>query len=492
MGHRRIPDRGMDKERLFKMLESYRGGDVDWHSGKVFGYVYDAGPEVERVCKEAYTMFLSENGLDPTVYPSQLFLENDVVAMAASHLKGGEKAVGSFTSGGTESIILAVKCARDYARATRPEVKEPEMVLPTTAHAAFHKAAALLGMKPVMVPVDTVSFKASPAAMEKAITDSAILLVGSAPSYAHGVVDPITELGAIAGRHNLLLHVDACIGGFLLPYFREAGVSVPDFDFRVPGVTSISMDFHKYAYTAKGASVVLYRDKELRKHQFFVCSTWPGYSVVNPTLQSSKTVGPLAATWAVLNFIGNDGYLAMARELAHAAHRLIDGIGRIDGLYVLGKPEMTLVAFGSDTVNVFCVADEMKLRGWYVQVQLAFSEGKENLHLTLAPSSVKMVDALLNDLAQCVKRAREVKSTGLSQMIRERFGALDPSRIDADLFRQVSAMAGIKDNRLPDRMAEVNEILNSLPSEMCDLVLIEFFNNLFVPTQDSVATASRR
>ncbi|MBI4702216.1 MAG: aspartate aminotransferase family protein [Deltaproteobacteria bacterium] len=290
----KIPEKSTPEDVLWHRLESYRCGDLDWRSGRAFGYVYDAGQRAAQVAKQAYVEFLAENALDPTTFPSVARLENEVVAMVACHLEAGPDVVGNFTSGGTESIMLAVKAARDCLRARRPEIREPEMVLPVTAHAAFHKAGHYLDVKPIVVRVDETSFAADVAAVRQAITPNTIMLVGSAPSYAHGVVDPIAELGALARERELWLHVDACIGGFLLLYFRRLGASVPDFDLRVPGVSSLSVDLHKYAYAAKGASVILYASRELRRHQIFSCARWTGYSVVNTTVQSTKSAGPIA------------------------------------------------------------------------------------------------------------------------------------------------------------------------------------------------------
>ncbi|MBS1107948.1 MAG: Pyridoxal-dependent decarboxylase, partial [Deltaproteobacteria bacterium] len=204
----RIPAQGWSKEQIFEALEQFRAGDMPWRDGRTWAYVYDPGPEAEEVIKRAFTMYLSENALDPTVFPSTLRMENELIAMAAAHLSGDEQVAGNFTSGGTESIILAVKTARDRARALQPQIREPEIVLPATAHAAFHKAAHYLDMKVVLAPVDPKSFKADVAAVRAAITPNTILLVGSAVSYAHGVVDPIEELGQLALEKNLLFHVD--------------------------------------------------------------------------------------------------------------------------------------------------------------------------------------------------------------------------------------------------------------------------------------------
>jgi glutamate/tyrosine decarboxylase-like PLP-dependent enzyme len=313
------------KEEIFATLEGYRAGDIEWRTGRTFGFVYDAGPEVEEVAKKAFTMYLSENGLDPTSFPSLLRMENEVMALAREQLGAGPDAAGAFTSGGTESILCAVKAARDMARATRPELRDPEIVLPESAHAAFHKAGHYFGVKMVTTGVDPVTMAADPAAIRAAVGPRTILVVASAPSYAHGVVDPVREIAAVAAERDLPCHVDACVGGWMLPYFRRLGAEIPDYDFRVPGVTSMSMDLHKYAFAPKGASVVMYRNAALRRHQIYACSGWSGYSVVNMTVQSSKSGGPLAAAWATLRFLGDEGYLELARKMRAITAALIDG-----------------------------------------------------------------------------------------------------------------------------------------------------------------------
>ena len=475
----KIPAKGFSKESVLETLASYRTKDQDSKSGRVWGYVYDAGKEADDVAKTVYTRFLSENALDFTVYPSMLRLENEVVAMAAAHLNGDAQVAGNFTTGGTESIILAVKTARDWARANRPEIKRPEMLLPTTAHAAFHKAAHYLDVERVMVPVDPKTYQADPKAMRDAITENTILIVASAPSYAHGVIDPVKELAGLALEKNILCHVDACIGGWLLPYFRRLGAPVPDFDFSVPGVTSISMDLHKYAYAAKGASVVLYRDRKLRKHQMFACSDWPGYIVVNSTVQSTKSGGPLAAAWAVMNFIGDDGYLELSRQLKEAGEKLIAGIESIDGLRILGKPEMSLLAVASDEINLFRMADKMGEKGWYIQPQLSFGDAPENIHLSISPSNVKWIDEFLKDLRDCAEKTRGAPQSELVPMVVEAFSQIDPATINEEIFSQMMQMAGISSDSLPEGMAEINEVLNALPKKVCEKLLIQYVNDLF-------------
>ncbi|MFH1138398.1 MAG: aspartate aminotransferase family protein [Pseudomonadota bacterium] len=475
-----IPKKGLTRDEVFKKLEEFHAADLDWRSGRVFGYIYDPGREAQEVSKQAYTMFLTENGLDFTVFPSLFRFETDLAAMAARHLNGGPDVVGNFTSGGTESIILAVKTARDHWRKIRPEIKTPEMVLPVTAHAAFHKAAHYLDVKAVAAEVDPRTFRADPEAVRRAITSNTILLVGSAPSYAHGVVDPIPELGKIALENGLLFHVDACVGGFMLPYFRRLGVEFPDFDFSVPGVTSMSLDLHKYAYAAKGASLVLHKDKELRKNQIFACSKWTGYTIINNAVQSSRSGGPMAAAWSVINFIGDEGYLEIARRKLEATRKITAGIEQIPGLRLMTQPDMCMFSFTSDEINVFHVVDEMNSRGWYIQPQLAYAGSKENIHLSIGVSNVEWADKFLADLAECTEKARAMPAGQLVALVREGLAGVDPSTLsDQDLSGMLGAV-GIGGGKLPERMAEINEILNELPPELRERLLVEFINNLFV------------
>jgi sphinganine-1-phosphate aldolase len=486
-----IPEKGLGRDEIFRRLEAFRADDMPWRDGRTWAYVYDPGKEAEEVIKQAFSMYLTENALDPTVFPSTLQLENELVAMAASHLRGDENVVGNFTSGGTESIILTVKTARDRARALRPEIREPELVLPSTAHAAFQKACHYLDVKAVVVPVDPGTFKADPAAMRAAVTKSTIQLVGSAVSYAHGVVDPIRALGEIALEKDLLLHVDGCMGGFLLPYFRRLGAPVPDFEFHVPGVTSISMDFHKYAFAAKGASVILHRSKELRKYQIYACASWTGYTVINPTVQSTKSGGPLAAAWAALNFIGDAGYLEIARTVLAATKRIAAGVREIPGLRLLGEPEMNLVAFTSDEVSVFHVIDEMKQRGWYIQPQLGFDSSKENIHLSVNPASARWVEPLLADLRECVEKARSMPRGELASKLQPMLKSLDPASLTDDQMRGMLAMAGAGGAGLPARMAEVNEVMNALPAPLREKLLVTYLNELYTQPGEAEERRSR-
>ncbi len=479
-----LPATGLSREDVLARLADYRSGDLAARGGRTFAYVYDAGrPDVDELAHEVYSSFLDVNGLDPTVFPSLLRMENEVIAITAEHLGGDAQTVGSFTSGGTESIVLAVKAARDWARAHRPEVTEPEVVLPVTAHAAFQKACHYLGLKAVLVDVDAVTFRADVAAMRAAVTDRTVLLVAGAASYAHGVVDPVEELGQLALERGIPLHVDGCIGGWLLPYFRDLGVDVPPFDLSVPGVTSLSVDLHKYAYAPKGASVVLYKDPAMRLKQFYACADWTGYTMVNATVQSTKSGGPLAAAWATLHAVGVDGYRDLAAQTLRATQRLIAGIADVPGLAVMGEPEMALVAMAAtDGVDVFEVCDEMASRGWYVQAQLGYRGIPASIHLTLTASSDQHVDALLEDLTRCVEIARAA-TTGLDPALLEAVRSLDPDELPDDVLGTLLPMAGLEAGAgLPERMASINALLEAMSPRLRERLLVAFLGLLFTPS----------
>ncbi|MBI9075226.1 MAG: aspartate aminotransferase family protein [Desulfatibacillum sp.] len=476
----KLPEHGMPADKVFAALEDFRKNDVKWKEGRVFGYVFDPGEKVREVAQKAYTSFLSENGLDFTVFQSLQILEKELAAFGAQHLRGGKDAVGNFTSGGTESIILAVKAARDYYRVKRPDIVTPEIILPTTAHAAFYKAAHYLALKVVQVSVDPVSFKVSAETVRQAITPDTIMLVGSAPTYSQGVIDPIADLGKLALEKNLWLHTDACMGGFLLPYFKRLGEPAPDFDFSVPGVSSMSMDLHKYAYCPKGASLVLYKNKSLRKHQIFACANWIGYTIINNAVQSSKSGGPMAAAWAVLNHIGDQGYLEIARKKLEAVKKISAGIEKIPGLRLLAPPQMTLIAFTSDTINVFQIIDEMNSLGWYIQPALSYDNSPAHVHLSVSASNVGWEDKLIEDLEKCTSIAAAMPEGELLTSLRPMLKDLDLTNATDEEINGLLAMAGLEGQGLPERMAEINGVLNELPASARKAILVSFVNDLFV------------
>jgi glutamate/tyrosine decarboxylase-like PLP-dependent enzyme len=452
---------------------------MDWKAGKVWCYVYNPGEDPAEVTRAAYLAYLNENGLDPSVFPSLLKVETDVVRAVIHLLHGDSNAVGHLTSGGTESIILAVKTARDKARTEHPEITQPEMVLPKTAHAAFHKAAHYLSVKPVVVDIDPQTFKVRAEAMRAAITANTILLIASAPSYSQGVIDPIEAIGNIAQEKNLLFHVDACVGGLHLSFMRKLGYEIPDFDFTVPGVTSVSTDLHKYGYAAKGCSAILYRSKDIRKYQIFASTDTTGYTLINPTMLSSKTGGPMAGAWAILNFLGEEGYKRIVQGVQEATRRLINGINAIEDLQVLGEPVMSMFSFKSDAINVYQLADEMSKRGWYIQGQFSTPLTPRNLHISVNQGTIHNVEALLKDLRECVEIVKAMTPID-AEAIRALVNAALQSPDPAAAFGQLAASAGLAGTELPSEMAFINEVLDALPDELCNVLLVNYFNDLYV------------
>ncbi|MGB3437547.1 MAG: aminotransferase class V-fold PLP-dependent enzyme [Actinophytocola sp.] len=471
----------MPAEQVLDELRALRAGDLPTHGGHTLAYVYDSGlAGLDDLAARAHALASSANGLDPTAFPSLLRMENDIVATAAALLGGGQATVGSVTSGGTESCMLAVHAARS----ARPEIDRPRIVLASTAHAAFHKAAHYFGVEAVTVPVDPATFRADPAAMADAIDDRTVLVVVSAPSYAHGVLDPVPEIAAAAAERGVRCHVDACIGGWVLPYFRALGEPVPDFDLSVPGVTSLSVDLHKYAYCPKGTSVLLHADAALRRTQFFASAAWPGYTMLNSTMQSTRSGGPLAAAWAVLNHLGDNGYRSLAEQTLSSVRTLRSGIDGIEGLRVQGDPRSTLlsVVADDDTFDVFTVADEMTERGWYLQPQFGFESSPANLHLTVTAANHGSESELLTDLAASVTAARRNGPVSLSEELVAAIAGLDPSQLTPEQFAGLLAMAGMAGAGTPKRMAEINAMLGAAAPGLRERLLVEFLGVLYTPT----------
>ncbi len=395
-----LPQTGMSKAEIVDTLQASRAGDARWQDGRTFGMVYDAGPETHDVLETVAAMFLHDNALNPLAFPSIRKIQSDVVHITADLLHGAE-ASGFLTSGGTESILCAVKAARERGREERG-ITAPEMVLAASAHAAFHKAAHYFGLRVHKVPVRD-DWRADVDAMAACVNDNTVLVVGSAPQYPQGVIDPIPELAALAAEVGASFHTDACMGGFLLPFLEQLGQPVPPWDFRVEGVTTISADLHKFAYAPKGASVILHRTKALRQHQTFVFDDWLGGFYASPGMQGSRPALPMATAWAILHHLGLEGYLRLAQLTLDTRVRLVEGIRAIDGLTVLGEPEAQLVAMSAapgweDLVDVFAVGDALLARGWYVDRQ----KPPDSLHATVSAGNAPVIEDYLRDLSECV------------------------------------------------------------------------------------------
>ena len=479
-----LPQKGQTKETILEKMRLVRQKDINWQQGKAFSLVFHAGEEVTDLLKEAYAMFFSENGLNPAAFPSLRKFESEVVAMSASLLGGDANTSGSMTSGGTESILMAVKTAREWARTTKPEISRPEMILPASVHPAFEKAAHYFGVKPVLIPVRE-DFRADLNATQAALTSQTILLVGSAPSYPQGAVDPISGLAAIAKEHDILMHVDACVGGFMLPFVRQLGYEVPDFDFGVPGVTSISADLHKYGYAAKGASVILYRDRALRRHQFFVHTDWSGGIYASPTMTGTRPGGAIAAAWAIMNYLGNDGYLRIADCVMQTTHRLRQGVEAIAGLDVLGNPEMSIFAIASNKYNIYEIGDEMGVRNWHLDRQ----QFPPSLHVTVNYAHAGVVEDFLRDLRASVNIVKKpsLQKTGNALIVKLANGAATilPEKWIGWLTQRVSGLIGGKGTGLPERSAAMYGMIGTLPNR-------GDINQLVLDLLDRMTVASRQ
>ncbi len=401
-----IPEKGANWETVRRELESFGKGDADWRSARTAVYVFNPGEDVMRVAKDAYALYQSENALGPLAFPSLKRMEDDVIAMGLSLLHGPEGACGNMTSGGTESILMAVKSCRDQARAQGRDTSGAEILAPVSAHPAFDKAAHYLGLRVVRVPVAR-DLRADVPAMAEAIGSRTLMLVGSAPCFPYGVIDPIGALGELARERELWLHVDACVGGYFAPFARMNGIDVPPFDFDVSGVCSMSADLHKYGYAAKGASTVFHRSEEQRAHQIFEFGNWPGGHMTTPTLAGTRPGGAIAGAWAVLHYLGVDGYREKARQVTRARELLTQGLARI-GLHVLGEPKLGLLAYRSDDLDMRAVYGQLFRKGWFS----GFTTDPASVHLMLSPAHLGVVDRYLDDLRAAVDHVRETGATG--------------------------------------------------------------------------------
>jgi sphinganine-1-phosphate aldolase len=394
-----LPDQGAPWADTRAKMLAMAAGDVKWRDGKAAVYVFNAGEDVEQVQKEAYAMFASENGLGPAAFPSLARMEREVVANGLGLLHGPEGAAGAMTSGGTDSILMAVKAARDYARKVRGVQGPLNLVLPRSAHPAFDKACLVMEIEVRRTPLK--DFLADPVAMEAAVDDATIMIVGSAPCFPFGLIDPIAALGDLAERRDLWLHVDACVGGYIAPFVRMNGGDVPPFDFAVPGVRSMSADLHKYGYCAKGASTVFFRSEDLKKHMIFEVGDWPAGKMVTPTLAGTRPGGAIAAAWAIMNTLGVDGYRAKHGQVT-AAREIIEAGVKARGFTVIGSPQLGIVAFTRDDVDCMAILGKLYERGW---VTSATSQPR-GLHLMLSPVHLSVAQQYLDDLDWATQAAR--------------------------------------------------------------------------------------
>lgn len=373
--HEAIPEKGRKKDDIFNELSAMAEEEnAKWETGQVSGTFYHAGDEHRAFLNEVFSLFSHENTIQFDLCPSMFKMESEIISMTAKMLNADavkahnpqDQVCGTVTSGGTESIIMAMKVYREWAREEKG-ITAPEIIMPHTAHPAFDKSGQYFGIKMVHIPVSEPDFRVDPGAVEEQINQNTAAIVGSAGNYPYGLIDPLEKLSDIALQHNIGMHVDGCLGGFIFPWIEKLGYDIPPFDFRLPGVTSMSADTHKYGFALKGTSVVLYRNNIFRRHQYFNIPDWPGGMYASPTAAGSRSGGLTAATWAALVYLGQEGYLKAARSIMAVADKIKSGIEAIPELTLIGNPTF-VISFRSEELDVFHVNDFMKTRGWRFNV----------------------------------------------------------------------------------------------------------------------------
>jgi glutamate/tyrosine decarboxylase-like PLP-dependent enzyme len=463
---------------ILARLDDLRAADAPTHGGRVLSYVYDSGlAELDELAASAMRRVQPVNGLDPTTFSSVAVMESEVVGFARSLLGGDDDVVGSVTTGGTESCLLAVKTARDNWTGERM----PRLLAPVTVHAAFHKAAEYFGLTLDLVPVDADGTVSARALIDRMGPDVAIVVV-SAPSYPFAVLDPVAEVAAAALARGISCHVDACIGGLVLPFWPD----LPAWDLRVPGVTSISADLHKFGYAPKGASVLLHRGRDRQRSQYFATTQWPGYPVINPTMLGSKSAGPLAAAWAIVQALGIPGFTSLAESCRRSTDALVALIGSIEGLRVVGTPVGPLLAVATDTsvpsgnqVDPHHWADEARSLGWFIQQQpgLTQSDGSHlphTTHLTITP----VTEGILPQLSEAL-----VASADLARGIPRAAAEVPPldGELDSDSAWTLLQGLGIGAGGLPARMAPLLALIEALPAPVVERLLTELLARVVEP-----------
>ncbi len=398
-----IPARGRDKAEILSDLQAFHDSDIAWKTGRIWSMMYSVDEEHKTLVEEAYRSFLTENYISPFTFASLQRMEQEVIAMSKNLLNGPESVCGTMTSGGTESIFLCVYTYREWARKNRPQVQHPELVMSSTTHPAFEKAAHILNIKIRRAKVDE-NQAAQPAEMAKLVNKNTILIVASAPSYPHGILDPVQEIAVLAQKHQLPLHVDACVGGFMLPWVEKLGYSMPAWDFRVPGVTSMSADAHKFGYGAKGASVLLFSKMDYLRHQFFVSTEWAGGVYASSTLMGSRSGGPIAAAWTAMQHLGQNRYLDLAREIMEGVDRLKMGLEGIPEVQIIGHPAMNILAYCThrNKPDIFVVADLLIEKGWVLDRQHL----PNSIHLTVMRHNLPVIGQYLSDLKEAIATAK--------------------------------------------------------------------------------------
>ncbi|GAC66789.1 pyridoxal phosphate-dependent decarboxylase family protein [Gordonia soli] len=487
-------DRARD---IIDRLHALRRDDAPTHGGRVLSYVYDAGiAGLDELARAAAASVQSVNGLDPTTFPSVARLERDVIDTARVLVHGDRlPTVGLITSGGTESCLLAVKSARDRWRGAGG-VGRPRIVAPTSVHAAFHKAAGYFDVDLDLVPVDREGRVDADEFIERLDATMALVVV-SAPNYPYGTLDPVEQIAAAADDLRIRCHVDACIGGWVLPFWDEASggdTSTPAWDFRLPGVTSISLDSHKYGFAPKGTSVLLFRHRDDKRAAGFATTSWPGYPVVNPTMLGSRSATSLAAAWAVISYLGTTGFVDLTRRTHRATTALLAAVGGIDGLRVVGDPVGPLFSVATDPsvpverrVDPHIWSDRVRTTGWVLQPQpgaTQFPSGPElprTTHLTITPvTDAGLADlvAALTSAADAVRGTPPIDATDLAAAFPRLAGTGPVSADDAHEILTELGLGGDDSGALPDALAPVMALLDVIPPGLARSLLAELIARL--------------
>ena len=477
-----LPDQPTPPETILAELAELRSHDLDVN--RATSYHFESGdPQLRSIALAAAATAWGLNGLDPTAFPSIAAVENDLTGWALDLHGGGPEAVGTVTSGGTESCMLAVLGARERFRA-RGGSGVPTMLLPVTAHPAFRKGAWLFGMDVVDIPMGA-DFRADASAMVAAMDDRTAMVVVSAPSYAHGVIDPVAPIAAAAADRDIWCHLDLCIGGWALPFITD-----PPVDMSIPGISSASLDLHKYGYAPKGVSILLHANAELRELQFFADAGWPGYPLINNTLLSSRSAAPAAAAWGVLRYLGRDGLADLATRARTGALRIAEGVEQIPGLRVAAAPEATLVCIadtGDPTgPDVRIVADEAKKLGWSLQAQPARHGGPTTLHVTVSAGIADRSEEFLDVLQAAAAAATGKGRADIDPNLASAAAAIDTTTLDAAAVDALLQMAGFKGAggvALPEEMAGINALMEAVPAPLVEVLLKGVFSELFTPTR---------
>ncbi|MFA7267026.1 MAG: pyridoxal-dependent decarboxylase [Candidatus Nanopelagicales bacterium] len=394
-----LPERGLDRDTLFEKVRERKAEDAKWDQGRTFSLIYPTGrSDVDEVLMEANNLYLYENALNPFRFPSLQHMEAEIVEMTGALVDLPESGGGTMASGGSESILMSVLVNRERAQRERGiEPAKGNIVYPTSAHAAFAKAAHYLELEARPIPIKD-DYTADVDAMANAVDDNTVLLMGSAYGYPHGVMDPIEDLSNLALERGIGFHSDTCVGSFVLPFLEKLGYDVPLYDFRLPGVTQMSCDVHKYGYATKGASVILHRNADWVWLQLFVYESWPSGLYGTPTVAGARPAGPIAAAWSVMNYLGMDGYLDLMRGLMATTTKIRAGIEAISELSIMGNPIGPLLTFTSDVIDTYAVCDLMDDRGW----NLDRNTNPNGLHMMISPLHERYADEFLSDLRWAV------------------------------------------------------------------------------------------